>query len=109
MKKLSTYLKDRNGRKIFAGDRVQYERHTGYMMSDFVGTVIFDYNYAAFGIEIPGRCCPLHFTDIHDLNDLMNGGYADMKEFAPAAIGGYWLRFFYKREIFNYEIVRAKV
>jgi len=41
-------------------------------------------------------------------NDFMTGGWADMKEFSAPNLGGYWLRFYYKNNKINYELIRAK-
>ena len=45
-------IKDRNGKAICAGDRVQLYKHDGYGMKSIVGTIVFSPTYLAFGIEI---------------------------------------------------------
>lgn len=41
-------------------------------------------------------------------NDILDGGYADMKEFAPPVLGGYWLDFEFKRSDYRFSVRRAK-
>lgn len=59
--------------------------------------------------------CVLELTEPEHLNlgtyknDLLSGGFADIKEFPPPALGGYWLKFFQKNDRTYFETVRAKV
>lgn len=42
-------------------------------------------------------------------NEMLDGGYSDMKEYPPASLGGYWIKFYYdKNNRINYDLIRAK-
>lgn len=51
---------------------------------------------------------PVHMNLGTYKNDILDGGYADMKGFQPPVIGGYWLTFYIRRDKYGFKTVRAK-
>ena len=66
-----TGLHDKNGKRIFEGDRVRYTKHPGYTLASFESVIIYDSRVASFAIE--GFPANTYFTDFDELQeDLLN-------------------------------------
>jgi uncharacterized phage protein (TIGR01671 family) len=68
-----TGLHDKNGTKIFEGDKVRYTQHPGYLLESFEGTVFYDPEFAAFAVAMLDRIGMIYFAHIDELQeDLLN-------------------------------------
>lgn len=64
--------------------------------------------YVLNGQCVIERVEPEHLNMGTYKNEMLTGGYADMREFPPAVLGGYWLTFLFKNRKYMFETLRAK-
>ena len=63
-----TTLNDKNGKRLYKGDKFQYRKHDGYFLDDFMGVVKF--KDGSFGFTVIGEASTGYFVPFSKVDEL---------------------------------------